>query len=722
MGPQAASVPFASTAPLAGIRVLDFGQYVAGPLLATLLADQGAEVVRVEHPDGPRMRSGANATLLRGRRTERLDLRTAAGAEGARELASAADVLVENFRPGVAGRLGIGWNDCRTLNPSLVHCSLPGFATSDPRAGMAGWETVVLAAAGAYAKPPPNPLLGSGSWPRDRPMWSPLPVASIFAAAIGAVAVVAALVRRQKDGRGRRIEVALFGAALEAMGARLVAYERRPVGGRGLGSGVYRCRDDRWVSFIATRFEHLQRFAQAAGIESALGKTLDFDALEDRAVGRALAERLIAIFGERSAAEWEEAGTDAQLPLARIRTPTEWSAEPQARTALLSGDGDERTLAPAVTVGAVEGTEPAGPVVEAPPGEELLAGLRVLDLTRVMAGPTATRVLAELGALVVKADVDPATRKLGYREPLFHEHMNRGKLSVEMDLKTDRGRELLALLSSRCDILVVNVGLDALERLGLRHDEMMKANPGLSFVYLNAFGDTGPWSRRLGFAETVNVSTGLTSRTFAETSASGGAPQLDVPRSPFTDYLAGIFGAFGAVVATFARDRTGFGRYVHTSLQAAACYLQLPHLYDPQGGTDDDRNLADCLGWSPLHRLFETRDGWIAVGGRESARASADDLEDEIAALETTAAIVRLPEAGLDATRVIDFGEVMADRGPADLAGLRDRQISPDFGEVVQPGCPIEVDGRLVSTGKLPSPFGADGDVVSAMFRSGSRQ
>src|SRR4051794_15063972 len=110
------------TAPLAGIRVLDLGQYIAGPLVGTLLADQGAAVARIEPPDGPRWRHPANALLHRGRETRRLDLRDAAGRAEALELAAAADVLVEGFRPGVADRLGLGWDACRACNPRLVYC------------------------------------------------------------------------------------------------------------------------------------------------------------------------------------------------------------------------------------------------------------------------------------------------------------------------------------------------------------------------------------------------------------------------------------------------------------------------------------------------------------------------------------------------------------------------------------------------------------------------
>src|SRR5215471_15668152 len=117
--------PNGSVRPLDGVRVLDFGQYVAGPMAATLLADAGAEVTRVEPPNGPWFTDPGNAYLLRGRAaTHVLDLKSTAGQSQALALAARCDVLIENFRPGVMARLGLGADACHDLNPGLVYCSL----------------------------------------------------------------------------------------------------------------------------------------------------------------------------------------------------------------------------------------------------------------------------------------------------------------------------------------------------------------------------------------------------------------------------------------------------------------------------------------------------------------------------------------------------------------------------------------------------------------------
>src|SRR5580765_991944 len=111
---------------LDGVRVVDFGQWIAGPLAAMLLADQGAEVVHVDPPGGPRLASAANATLNRGKQHLVLDLKRGADLATARHLIERADVVVENFRPTVMDRLGLGSDGVMRGSPHLIYCSLPG--------------------------------------------------------------------------------------------------------------------------------------------------------------------------------------------------------------------------------------------------------------------------------------------------------------------------------------------------------------------------------------------------------------------------------------------------------------------------------------------------------------------------------------------------------------------------------------------------------------------
>jgi crotonobetainyl-CoA:carnitine CoA-transferase CaiB-like acyl-CoA transferase len=138
---------------LDGVRVIDFGQYIAGPMAAMFLADQGAEVIRIDPPGGPRYNTPANATWNRGKRSIVLDLKKPADAETARKLIATADVVIENFRPGVMDRLGLGHAAMAKTNAGLVYCSLPGFGQDDPRANVKAWEGVLAAATCAFSAP-----------------------------------------------------------------------------------------------------------------------------------------------------------------------------------------------------------------------------------------------------------------------------------------------------------------------------------------------------------------------------------------------------------------------------------------------------------------------------------------------------------------------------------------------------------------------------------------
>ena len=283
---------------LDGIRVLDFGQYVAGPLAAMLLADQGADVVRIDPPEGARWETPANATWNRGKRSVALDLHRPADLELARALVARADVLVENFRPGVMQRLGLGHEAMRELNAQLIYCSLPGFSEEDPRATTPAWEGVLGAASGTY-------LNRLGGPPRDPPTVTALPLSSSYGAVLGVTSIAIALHARERDGVGQRIEVPLFDATFTAVGATgMQVLNRRPAGRGPLGTPwvrQYECADGRWVQFFASPTLHRDQFVQAAGVEGwAEDGLLDHERTgADERLLHDLSSRMVALFRTR---------------------------------------------------------------------------------------------------------------------------------------------------------------------------------------------------------------------------------------------------------------------------------------------------------------------------------------------------------------------------------------------------------------------------------------
>src|SRR5689334_12659687 len=199
--------------PLAGVNVLDFGQYIAGPAVAMILGDLGARVVRVEHPNGPLWDSPANAVLNRNKLIVPLDLKTDEGLADAHRLISEADVIIENFRPGVMSRLGIDLNEARAAMPHLITVSLPGFASDDQlRRDWRAFESVIAAASGVFTDMGLNRVLMGVN-----PSFSPLPLASAYATTMAAAAVSIALFSRQRTGQGDHIEVPLASAVMEGL-------------------------------------------------------------------------------------------------------------------------------------------------------------------------------------------------------------------------------------------------------------------------------------------------------------------------------------------------------------------------------------------------------------------------------------------------------------------------------------------------------------------------
>src|SRR6266699_3685191 len=384
---------------LDGIRVIDFGQWLAGPLTALLLADQGAEVIHVDPPGGPRWQTPANATLQRGKQCLVLNVKTAADLAHARALIDSADVLIENFRPGVMDRLGLGWDTVRRDHDRLIYCSLPGFAADDPRATMPAWEGVLAAATGTYTR--------SGT--EDQPRFNALPLASEFGALAAAIAIVMALIARERDGLGQRLEVPLFAAMFLAFGASALLVHGAAAGGRPADpwSGIYQCRDGAMVLLNLATPRFVRRFLEATGtlqLWTAKGYLEPDRLVHDRELWTQQRQDLSALLRTRSAEEWDMLATQVLLPLTRIRTSAAWMASQHAQDAGIVVPVDDpqygRMLQPGPSV-RLRGSPTAVPASERPavirePAATrrltaALEGFRIVDTTQVLAGPTAAR-------------------------------------------------------------------------------------------------------------------------------------------------------------------------------------------------------------------------------------------------------------------------------------------------------------------------------------------
>ncbi|MEE8303735.1 MAG: CoA transferase, partial [Candidatus Tectomicrobia bacterium] len=546
---------------LDGIRVIDFGQYIAGPLAGMLLADQGADVIRVDPPGGPVWDTPANATWNRGKRSVSLDLKQPGDREVAQRLIASADVVIENFRPGVMQRLGLGPEVMTTSNSRLIYCSLPGFASDDPRAQVRAFEGVVGAASATF-----RPHLTES----DRPIYTAIPIASSYGAFQAAVSITMALFARQRDGVGQSIEVPLFDSMFPSIGSRgLHVHDPAHVvpSRRGIWGGSFECADGRWVQFGGAGNQNFREFVNAAGITAwdQEGLTDIERILHDPGLIDNHQQRARELFKTRDAQGWEDLVAEAGSECAVCRTSAEWFDHPQARASKMVIEVDDPSygamLQPginarmSVTPGAVRRPAPqpdqhraeilAELEVQPRPSQpqdmvstmhKALAGIRVLDLCIILAGPTCGRTLAEFGADVIK--IDNPNRGGAVQS---HNDVNRGKRSLMLDLKSAEGRDIFWRLLEDADVVAQNYRAGKLEQLGLSYEQVRQRKPDIVYASLNAYGHLGPWASRPGHEQFAQAATGMQRRF-------GGDGRPTTQPNPVNDYGTGFMGAYAVAL------------------------------------------------------------------------------------------------------------------------------------------------------------------------------
>jgi crotonobetainyl-CoA:carnitine CoA-transferase CaiB-like acyl-CoA transferase len=315
--------------PLDDIRVLDLSRALAGPYATMMMADAGADVVKVEPPGGDDSRgwlpyvdrnghreSAYYMSANRNKRSVVLDLKSADDADRLRWLASRADVLVENYRPGVLDRLGLGLDELRALNPRLITLSITGFGRNGPSGKRPGFDQIVQAEAG---------LMSLTGQPGGTPQRVGLPMADILAGLFGAFGVMNALRTRERTGQGQHVETSLLAAVVgvhvfHGVGWLAAGVEPVLTGNRHPSIapyGVFGCADADIVIGVGSQ-ALWQRFAPIVGLDP---DRADIATNADRvARAEALQKEIDALLSDRQAAEVLDALDAVGVPAGRIRT------------------------------------------------------------------------------------------------------------------------------------------------------------------------------------------------------------------------------------------------------------------------------------------------------------------------------------------------------------------------------------------------------------------
>ena len=321
--------------PLSGIRVLDLSAYIAGPYGCSLLADQGAEVIKIEPPIGDNLRkypstlsteSRAFLGVNRSKLGVVLDLKQPGDLDTLMALVRSADVLVHNFRPSVPPRLGIGYDQLRIVNPRLVYCAVSGYGDTGPLAEKAGYDQVLQTMTGMCTLQgkkdgPPEVLYGS--------------VVDYYASAMVAAGVSSALYEREKSGLGQEVGVSLLAAAMTLQSARLVWADDEPRDvGRDMRSGgitgIHPTGDG--YLYISANTPHFWKALCAkVGLEE-LASDARYDTVRKRAALQSeIVPRLHAALKTRAALEWE-AHFGEEVPCAAARTVEDMFEHPQVQS------------------------------------------------------------------------------------------------------------------------------------------------------------------------------------------------------------------------------------------------------------------------------------------------------------------------------------------------------------------------------------------------------
>lgn len=756
-----------ATAPLAGLRVVEVATDIAGPYAAKLLADAGADVVKVEHPDGgdPLRRwtacgaavpDGVDAPLFRflnaSKRGVTLDWRTSAGRDRLRALCAGADVVIESCGPDA----GLDWAALQVHAPRASLVSVSPFGRSGPWRDRPATEFTLQAWCGSTAargeidRPPLAAGGRIGEW---------------LAAGYVALAALTACERRRRTGEASHADVSL----LEVMHLSMAPFTTVADSLSGRTTTQLRTVEipsiapaaDGYVGFCTITNQQWRDFlvlVERDDLQDDDGLAHYFTRNERRAEVYAF---IHAWTRPRTVAEIVERATLLRIPVAPIGHGAIVATLEQFRTrgvfvrphdgALLQprspyrlGRGTLRAPTPPPRLHEpATAAFPAAVAAPGPPdprGTLPFAGLRVLDMTVFWAGPFVGHYLAALGADVIKvesiqrpdgirfASTQQPTAERWWEWSALFQGINGNKRGITLDLSRPRGVALAHRLIGRVDVVVENYSPRVLDNLGLRYDDLARANPGLIMVRMPAFGLDGPWRDRTGFAQTMEQVSGMA----WVTGFPDGPPVI--PRGP-CDPLAGMHAAFALMVALEHRRRTGEGQLVESTMVEAALNATADQMLEWQafgrsaqrdgnrGPMGAPQNIYGCRGaeqwlalaiatdaqWAALRALLGNP-SWATDPGLDSAtgrRAQHDAIDARLAAWcaseELSALVERLLNAGIPAAPVVHGRHV--DRNLHLRArGFFEAVDHPVLGTHEIPGLPMRITSHAGGWCRSPAP------------------
>ncbi len=513
---------------LTGVRVLDLSQGPAVGIATMIMADFGADVLKVERPSGDALDAIASAPMWRrGKRLIELDLDHEVDLVRLNELCAAADVLICNWRTNALARKGLDFPTLHARHPHLIVCYVTGFGSHGPRADCPGYEHVVAACIGRMR-------LFAGLCDRDGPVFSALQVGTHACAQSAVTGVLAALYERDDDGEGRLVETSMLQGLLPyEQGAMLASQFRdrfpeifpamQQASNEPPMPSLYyhpaQAGDGKWLQF-GNLLPHLfDNFLVATDLVDVVADA-DWNGtqmvLSDPAKHESFRARMLARIQDRPAADWmTDFIADGGIVATTYQTTQEALKDPDI---VANGHIVERADG-GVQLGPIARlTEtPARPGGDASFGDELaatwranprstptrkrrvgppLAGVKVVELATIIAAPLGASFLADMGADVIKVEQIGGDPYRGLGRGMGSARVNAGKRSLSVDLKSDAGRTIVLDLIGEADVVLHNFRPGVPERLGIDYDAVRAINPGVVYLQCNGYGPDGPSALR----------------------------------------------------------------------------------------------------------------------------------------------------------------------------------------------------------------------------------
>lgn len=714
---------------LAGVRVLDMAEGLAGSVAALLLAEAGADVVKVEPLAGSRLRGSAPFAIWnRSKRSVCLDI----GADRAQldQMIARADVLIHDLSFADAQAQKLDDAALRDSAPHLIVCGVTGCPQGHDDEALPASDAIVLAASGICDE--------QAAITRDGPIYLRFPLGSWCAAWLAAIGVVTRIFNARRGGDIGAVRTSLLqGALLPVMmlWRRVEAPSPALAGAfpKKARPSLAECGDGVWIHMMKAPDEApLMREALAAlGPEKV--KALNEAAGPISPMFPNWGAN-VAILKTRPSAEWladlwaSDVSVQPAVPMGRLYFDEQAAAndyvidvdDPQFGRTRQPGHPFSVTppaalRGPAPPLGGDaqailrEWSPRAAPPTASARIKRPLDGIKVVDFGNFLAGPLAPMLMADLGADVIKLE-STGGDQMRWAEFAFLA-CQRNKRGIAAELKHPATREIVEKLVAQADVVHHNLRMPAATRLGLDYESIRQINPRVVYCHVSSYGPRGPRKDWPGYDQLFQASSGWE----YEGAGEGNPPMWH--RFGMMDHQGALASLYATLLGLIERERTGEGQFVSASLLGASLLTISETLVGPDGELTSFARLdGQQLGVGPGDRIYRTADGWLMLQATDAAMSdirqalAAKDqasLEARIASTPSSAILQAARAAGANCTPVrLDQGGAFFDNEANRRIGLAVTLPHTKYGKLEQPGALWSFEGQELAFERAPPLIG----------------